>query len=203
VESVIGQLLQGITLGFTATATPGPFQAFLLNNTILHGKKKALPLCLAPLISDPPIIVLMLCILTHMPQGFLRFIQIIGGLFLLYLAKGTISAVWKGNGRNSAPAQPRNFQQAIVMNLLSPGPYIFWGTITGPMFLKALSRSVFHAICFIGGFYATLIGGFMVFVIISSAALSLGQKTERIMAVVAGVALIGFGAWQIWNGIVT
>ena len=201
VESVLSHLLQGITLGFTASATPGPFQAFLLNHTVQHGKRRALPLCLAPLISDAPIIILMLCILTQLPQVFLRFIQIFGGLFLLYLAKGTLSTVWNGNGQNSAPAQPRNFQHAILMNLLSPGPYIFWGTITGPMFLKALSRSLWHAICFLGGFYTILIGGFIAFVIISSAALSMGRKTGRVMAIIAAMALFGFGVWQIWNGI--
>ena len=136
-----------------------------------------------------------------MPEGFLRFIQIFGGLFLLYLAKGIVSSLWKEDGQRSAPAEPRNFQHAIVMNLLSPGPYIFWGTITGPLFLKALSRSALHAICFFGGFYTILIGGFIMFVLISSVALSLDQKFARIMAVLGGVALISFGVWQIWSGI--
>ena len=196
----MGQLLQGITLGFTATATPGPFQAYLLNHTAQHGKGRTLPLCLAPLLSDLPIVVLMLCILTRMPPGLLRFIQILGGLFLLYLAAGALSAHWNQDGGEAEPAKPSNFRNAMLMNFLSPGAYIFWGTVTGPMFLKAWSHSAFQAMGFVGGFYATLIGGFVAFVVVSHAALSVNRKAGRVCSIVAAAVLLGFGVWQIWKG---
>jgi threonine/homoserine/homoserine lactone efflux protein len=201
VDQILGHLLQGITLGFTASATPGPFQAYLLNHTVLHGKGRTLPLCLAPLLSDGPIVVLMLVILTRMPEGFLRFIQIFGGLFLLYLAKGTLSAMPHTGDPKSESPKPRNFSHAILMNLLSPSAYVFWGTITGPMCLKAWATSASHAISFVGGFYATLIGGFMAFVVMSAAALSVNRKAGKIMSVIAAAVLLGFGVWQIWRGV--
>ncbi|NJN95941.1 MAG: hypothetical protein HC875_18455 [Anaerolineales bacterium] len=40
--------LQGLTLGLSATAAPGPFQAFLLGQALKHGWKQTLPATLAP-----------------------------------------------------------------------------------------------------------------------------------------------------------
>jgi len=56
-------LLIGASLGVSAGAAPGPLQAYLLNQTTQHGWRRALPAVLAPLLSDIPIILLMLFIL--------------------------------------------------------------------------------------------------------------------------------------------
>ncbi|HXW00521.1 MAG TPA: lysine transporter LysE, partial [Anaerolineae bacterium] len=75
--------LQGLTLGLSATATPGPFQAFLLAQALKYGWKRTLPATLAPLVSDGPIIFLVLLVLTQTPAWFLNSLQIAGGVFVL------------------------------------------------------------------------------------------------------------------------
>ncbi|NJN98663.1 MAG: LysE family transporter [Anaerolineales bacterium] len=85
--------MQGLTLGLSATAAPGPFQAFLLGQALKHGWKQTLPATLAPLVSDGPIIFLVLLVLTQTPLWFLNGLQIVGGLFVLYLAKGSVSTL--------------------------------------------------------------------------------------------------------------
>ncbi|MBI1880094.1 MAG: hypothetical protein HYR94_18055 [Chloroflexi bacterium] len=82
---MIVYFLQGLTLGLSATATPGPFQAFLLAQTLKNGWKRTLPATLAPLVTDGPIIFLVLLVLTQTPGWFLNVLQIAGGLFVLYL----------------------------------------------------------------------------------------------------------------------
>ena len=79
-------LLSGITLGFSAAVSPGPFQAYLLNQTVNNGWKRALPACLAPLISDGPIILLVVVLLAQTPDWFLDGLKIGGGFYLFYLA---------------------------------------------------------------------------------------------------------------------
>ena len=76
-------LLQGITLGLSAAATPGPFQAFLLSQSARIGWRRSLPAACAPLLSDGPIIVLVMLILTSMPGWFLEMLRFGGGLFLV------------------------------------------------------------------------------------------------------------------------
>lgn len=79
-------LLQGITFGFAAAAQPGVFQTYLISQTLNNGWRRTVPLTFAPLISDIPIIFLMLVILSQMPIWLERSIRLAGGIFLLYLA---------------------------------------------------------------------------------------------------------------------
>jgi len=89
-------------LWFAAAAQPGPFQAYLISQTLSNGWRRTLPAALAPLISDGPIIVLTLVVLSHVPVWFQRFLYIAGGLFILYLAYSAFVA-W------------RNFDEAGVV----------------------------------------------------------------------------------------
>ena len=79
-------LIFGVTYAFAAAIQPGPFQTFIISQTLKNGWKRTLPAAFAPLLSDGPIIVLVLLILTNVPPWLLRFLQIGGGLLLLYLA---------------------------------------------------------------------------------------------------------------------
>ncbi|HIE24941.1 MAG TPA: lysine transporter LysE, partial [Anaerolineales bacterium] len=79
-------LLQGITLGFAASAQPGPFQTYLITQTLANGWRKTLIAAFAPLVSDGPIIILAVFVLKQMPESLQRFLYIAGGIFILFLA---------------------------------------------------------------------------------------------------------------------
>ncbi len=81
-------LVLGITLGFAASVQPGPFIAYLIAQTLSGGWRRALPAAAAPLLSDGPIAVLALLVLTHVPPGFVRWLRVLGGVFILFLAYG-------------------------------------------------------------------------------------------------------------------
>ena len=154
-------------------------------------------MCCAPLISDGPIIFLVLVILTQLPAVFLRALQIVGGLFLLYLAKEAFVAP---TSSASSARPPRSFVDAVLMNFLSPGPYIFWSTITGPMFLKAWRIAPINGLSILFGFYTMLIGGFVGFVLLAGASMQLDSRAAHLLHRIAAVTLAVFGLWQIWAG---
>ena len=198
---MLGYLLQGLLLGFPAAAQPGSMQAYLLAQTLKNGWRRTLPLAFAPLISDLPIVLLMLLLLTYTPPLFLSLLQIVGGLFLLYLAWGA----WKGmQTAVSTPPPPDSAQKglfkAALLNALNPNPYIFWATIAGPILLTALRESVWHGLAFLFGFYATLIGGFAAFVGLFSLTGRLSPHANRWLAGAAALALGLFGLYQLWKG---
>jgi len=78
---------QGAALAMSATIMPGPFQAFLLSKALQNGWKRTLPAAFAPLVTDGPIIALVLLILTRMPPRLIDLLHLAGGLFILYIAK--------------------------------------------------------------------------------------------------------------------
>ena len=87
-------IIQGVGYGFAAAIQPGPFQTYIIAQTLTRGWKPTLPAALAPLISDGPIIALCLLVLSQVPIWFQRFLYIAGGLFILYLAYGAYKS-WK------------------------------------------------------------------------------------------------------------
>jgi threonine/homoserine/homoserine lactone efflux protein len=60
-------LLQGMGFGLAAASQPGPFQTYLISQSLARGWKHTLPAALAPLISDGPIIALCLLVLSQVP----------------------------------------------------------------------------------------------------------------------------------------
>jgi threonine/homoserine/homoserine lactone efflux protein len=75
--------IQGVTFGFAAAVQPGPFQTYLISQTVSHGWRRTLPAVFAPLLSDGPIIALVLLVLSHVPDGAIQFLRLAGGAFVV------------------------------------------------------------------------------------------------------------------------
>ena len=165
---MLAYILSGLSYGFTAVVSPGPLQAFFLSQTLKNGRLKTLPAALAPLISDGPIIVLVLFILSQVPEGALRVIRIVGGLFILYLAWGAYRHFRAGDETAEAeePQASGSLMKAVVTNLLSPVPYIFWSTVLGPLLLSGWQESPATGIVFMLAFYGMLVGGYVVLIVL-------------------------------------
>lgn len=186
-------------------ATPGPFQAFLVSQTIKNGWRHTLPTALAPLVSDGPIVVLMFLLLTQTPNWFLSGVQILGGLFVLYLAWGAfVAAKRMGTSLVILPeAASQNFLKATLMNMLSPGPYLFWGLLAGPIVIDGWRQSPAMGLSFVVGFYMALIGGFAAFIILLGTASRFGPRVSKTLGFAAATALFVFGLYQLWWGVST
>lgn len=196
-------LLQGATLGLSASATPGPFLAFLLSQTLKNGWRPTLPAAFAPLLSDGPIVFLVLLVLTQTPAWFLSLLRVAGGLFILYLARGAFLAAKTGalSVDVSATAARQSLLKGAVMNALSPGPYLFWSILAGPIVLEGWRQSPTLGLSFVLGFYGTLIGGFVLFVVLFATARQFGPRVNKILSGVSAIALAVFGVHQLVTGI--
>jgi len=196
--------LQGATLGLSASATPGPFQAFLLSQTLKNGWRHTLPAAFAPLISDGPILFFVLLLLTQTSNSLLDTLRIAGGLFILYLAYGTAKSIRQAIATPQATTESsrRSVLNGALMNALSPGPYIFWSVLAGPIVLEGWRQSPLLGVSFVLGFYGTLIGGFAAFVILFATTSQLGPRVRYILNIVSAIALLIFGLYQLWTGLI-
>ncbi|WP_420644657.1 LysE family translocator [Candidatus Leptofilum sp.] len=199
---MIWYLLQGLGYGGAAAAQPGPFQAYLLSQTLKNGLRSTLVAALAPLMSDGPIVLLVLLVLTQMPDWFVSALRFAGGFFLIYLAYKAYKSgqVAEGDTAVPTPQKKQSIREAALMNMLSPNAYIFWSTIAGPIFLEGWRQSPSHGLAFIFGFYGALIGGFMGFVVLFGVLGQASPKLNRWLGAISAIALLGFGLYQIWLG---
>ena len=195
--------LQGFTLAIAAAITPGPFQAFLLSQAVKNGWKRTIPAALSPLLSDGPIIALVLFILTQTPQWFLDGLRIVGGLFILYLGRKAFLSMKVGDApiKPSLDAGRQSLFKAAGLNILNPNPYIFWSVVAGPILLSSWREAAGLGISFIAGFYITFICCLAVFILVFASAGRLDPRVNKILNMIASLALLAFGLYQIIFGI--
>src|SRR5687768_13045729 len=193
-------ILQGIGYGFAAAAQPGPFQTYLISQTLIKGWKQILPAAFAPLLSDGPIIALCLLVLNQVPPWLEQFLYIAGGLFLLYLAYGAYTT-WK-NFDHTISYIETGTQQSIVkaalINTLSPGPYIFWSLVTGPILVTGWRETPIQGIGFMASFYITMILSLIAIIFVFSTARQLGPRVNRALLGISAITLFCFGLYQLW-----
>ena len=194
--------LQGLGLGFSAAVTPGPFQAYLLAQSSQRGFWRCLPLALVPLCSDGPIITLVLLVLAHTPDAFINVLRLAGGFFLLYMAWGIVQLILRGpqNLADKVGTERSGFLKGILMNFLSPGPYLFWSMVGGPILIQGWVQSPLLAASFIAAFYLTLIGGNAAFIALFSLAHRLDPRLVKGLNGISALALAIIGLLQILQG---
>jgi threonine/homoserine/homoserine lactone efflux protein len=200
---MLGYIVQGLGYGFAAAVQPGPFQTYVLAQALNRGWRRALPTALAPLLSDAPIIALMLLVLSQVPDWLQRFLYIASGLFILYLAWGAYKA-WRtfdADAQLDTTSPQQSLLRAALMNMISPGPYIFWSLVTGPILLEGWREAPANGVGFLTGFYAAMIACLAALILIFGLAKHLGPKVNRILIGISAIALTGFGLYQLTRGI--
>ena len=200
---MIAYVIQGIAYGFAAAMQPGPFQTYLISQTLSNGWRRTLPVALAPLISDGPIIVLVLLVLSRVPPWWVQVLRVAGGIFVLYLAV-IIFKVWQKleNGiATVAQTSQRSILKAALVNLLNPGPYLYWSLVTGPILLMGWRETPAHGIGMLVGFYLTLIAVLGGIILLFDTAGRVGQKMHRALLLASVLGLVCFGVYQVGIGL--
>ena len=182
---------------------PGPTQTFIISRVLTGGWRNALPLSLAYIISDIPIVSVVLLTLYNMPELVRDILHLAGGIFLLYLARGAYRTFRKYDRENPALQQSRvkSLFKAVTINLLNPNPYLTWSLVMGPLLLDGWQENAAHGIALMSGFYGSLVLTTAAIIIIFGMVSRLGTGINRILIGISAVALAGFGIYQIILGI--
>src|SRR3954451_24210987 len=134
-----------LSFGLAAGLRPRPIGIIVIQQTLSKGLPAGERASLAPLITDGPIIIAALWLLTQFKNIdlFAAALGLLGGLYLVWLAMKIlrtkeISLAGKLNSQGS-------LRTAVKVNLLNPGPYVFWFTVGGSYIIRgsSLERSVF------------------------------------------------------------
>jgi threonine/homoserine/homoserine lactone efflux protein len=151
-------LASGTILGLSAGFAPGPLLTLVIAETLRHDMKAGIKVALAPILTDLPIILFTLFILTKLSHFdfILGAVSILGGLVVFWLGYESIRT--KGVHVAINEIQCRSFRKGVIVNLLNPHPYLFWFSVGGPIMMKALDHDSMGAGIFIASFYLFLVG---------------------------------------------
>jgi threonine/homoserine/homoserine lactone efflux protein len=199
-------LLQGVELGFGAGTAFGALHNLLLSVTIHRGWRYGLLIVITPLLTDAPIILLMLFVLDRLPESAQRIIPIVGGCFLLWLAWGAWQQFRNPPELQAEEATARNLSLSTLIkgmgvNLLNPAPYIYWGTVGGALLREGFAMSVAHGVGFLIAFYLTFLGIMAVFVMLFDRLRHVDTRVTRALSLFSVLIMTFLGLQFIWQGV--
>jgi len=196
-------LTQGLAMGLYAALQPGPFQTYILSESLRRGWRKSLPMAFAPLVSDLPPVLVTLLVLSRMPQGVLDSLRIAGGLLMLYLARGAYKAFTEEKEKRAADeATPaKSLLSAAAINILSPSVYLFWSTIGAPIVLEGWQISPMHGLSFVIGMYTVFIPALATLIILFAQTGRLPDKAQKWIGYGLALLLALLGFYQIYVGV--
>jgi threonine/homoserine/homoserine lactone efflux protein len=187
----------GLLLGVSAGMSPGPLLALVLSQTLRFGAGAGVRVALAPLITDLPIVVGAVLLVGVVPTaGWLpSAIAAAGGVFVAYLAIDT----WRTQPveEGLVDRAPRSWTRRVVVNFLSPHPYLFWLAVGAPTLLAAVARDgAAGGAGFLVGFYGGLVGSKIVVALATARARGFvsgrGYRiVMRVLAVLLAVFALG------------
>ncbi|ONI84994.1 hypothetical protein ALI22I_31600 [Saccharothrix sp. ALI-22-I] len=107
--------------------------------------------------------------------------------------RGTLNSILPTGSDNSG-ALALALRRAVLVNLLSPHPWIAWATALGPLTITAWRASAVAGTAFLIGFYLTLVGGKVVIaLLVARGRRHLGDTGYRRALTAAGVLLVLVG----------
>jgi len=157
---------------------------------------------LAPLITDIPIILATLALLSQIADldPLMGTLSVLGGTIVCLFGWEDLRSRRDSSASTPAPVS-RPLRKGILVNALSPHPYLFWLTVGGPLTVEAAALHLASAVAFVSAFYLSLVGAKML--IAETAARSrrwLGSKGHDLVLRGLGALLILLGTRMVWNG---
>lgn len=187
--------ITGIVFGLTAGISPGPLLTLVITETLTHGRKEGIKVAIAPLLTDIPIILVTIFILSKLDDSdsILGVISLLGGLFIIYL--GITSFKAKEIEIDTKTIKPKSIRRGIIVNILNPHPYLFWLTVGVPLLFKSYNISPGTALAFIISFYTFLVGSkISVAILVHKSRNYLKNKNYRWIMRILGIVLLVFAA---------
>ena len=152
----------GVVFGLAAGVTPGPLLTLVVTESLRGGVRAGMRVAAAPLLTDGPIVVVSVALLTRVTgTGVLGGLALVGALLLAYLAWDSLTVAAPEAAAEAGPRVSALAKGAAV-NLLNPHPYLFWLGIGGPTLLGAWQEGAGPAVAFLAGMYGCLVGSKMV-----------------------------------------
>lgn len=200
--------LLGAGLGLAAGLSPGPLLTLLVAVSIERGFRSGVRIAIAPLLTDAPIVILVLLVLKDLPASFLGGLTLLGGLFVIYLgAQGVRQKAPVPLPDEIVPPPSTDLWQGAADNFLNPHPWVFWISVGAPALVSGWRQNPIDAVGYLTGFYACIVGSKIALAWLSAhgARALRGAWLPRVLRLCGLLLLlIGFlltdrGANQLWD----
>ncbi len=197
-------LTQAMSFGLAAGTSIGPLHTLLMNVTLTYGWRMGVLIALSPLMTDIPIILVMTVLLSQLPPAFGPILNVVGAFAVFFIAYRTFVELKTPTQLDGSTTQPASFSvlmRGMAMNFLNPAPYIFWGTITGPLLRQAFTESIGAGVLFLLQFYGVFLGIMVAFMVVFDRARNLDPRIIRALSLFSVIVMAVLGVSLLVQGI--
>jgi len=202
VASEITFIISGIVFGLGGGLTPGPLMTLVITETLKHGTREGLKVAMAPLITDFPVVLLSIFLLSKLSDldVIIGIISLIGAIFLVYL--GYESFTFRGVEIDTRYFRPQSLKKGIIANIFNPAPILFWISVGAPTVLKGYEVSLMASIYFIFFMYFCLVGSkLLTAILVGKSRQVLKSRNYMLIIKILGVVLFVFALVFLKDGL--
>jgi threonine/homoserine/homoserine lactone efflux protein len=172
----------------------------VVTSALERGLGAGVRVALAPLLTDAPIIALTVAVVSSVDDSVLRVLGIVGGSVVAAMGVWSIATQRRSADVEESVAGSGDIWRGVVVNALSPHPWIFWIGVGAPLLVASWRDSPGLGVAFLTGFYLLLVGSKVVVAIaVARASSRLNEVWRRRLVIGGGVLLIVGGAVLVWE----
>ena len=198
-------LLMGMALGLFAGLIPGAFSTVVASTALERGLGPGIRVAFLPLLTELPVMLVAVFVLSRLPGGVLRWVGMLGGAILIYMAWRLVRGVATIDPEAAQlKSHMGHYLRVAAFGVLSPSPWAFWFLLGGPLFLNRWNVSPSLGLLFLAAFMVSFIGTMVVLAwLVGTGRRRLNLTWYRRTLRGAGALLLVAGAvliWQSWIG---
>jgi len=181
-------LLIGLGLGVGAGLAPGPLLALVVSTSLARGFGAGVRVALSPLVTDSIMIAVSVLLVRELPSRAAGVLGVVGGLYVVWLG---IESLHEEPVSVETGEAPDPLRRGVLVNLLSPHPWLFWLTVGGSVVVAAWAEAPAYAVLFVVTFFLAMIGTKVVIAaVVSTSRRLLTERGLHRAHRVAGVLLL-------------
>jgi threonine/homoserine/homoserine lactone efflux protein len=190
-------LLMGATMGIAGGLMPSPLHLISLSQVALNRWVRAIFILVGlPLIVDGSLLLVTFFSFQLIPTGVAHYIAYLGGAVVISFATYALLEMRRKTRDEMARSTSLTYASvsvALLAELSSPGTWIFWLTVAGPLIAEGRIKGYWHIVPFFAGSLLSYYGAAIFSVWLMAWGASLHHKFNQRLFLAANVLLLVLG----------
>ncbi|MGA2983018.1 MAG: hypothetical protein ABSG32_04355 [Terriglobia bacterium] len=190
-------LILGAGMGIVGGLVPSPLHMIALSQVALGRWARALRVLVgAPLLVDGCLLLVTTLFYRLIPSGIAHYVAYVGGVALIGFAS---YALWEQRGKtqhemaDSPALSYASVSVALLAEVASPGTWVYWLTIAGPILAEGRQNGYAHAVPFFVGGLVGYYGAALFTLCLLSWAAGLHKRVKQHLFLAANILLLLMG----------
>lgn len=190
-------LLLGAGMGIVGGLVPSPLHMIALSQVALGRWVRAICVLIgAPLMVDGCLLLVTLLFYRFIPAGIAHYVAYVGGVALISFAGYSL---WEMRGKtqhemaDSAVLTYASVSVALLAEVASPGTWVYWLTIAGPILAEGRQKGYWHVVPFFAGGLAGYYGAALFTLCLLAWGAGLHKRFKQHLFLAANLLLVLMG----------